>query len=89
MKATTASGLCARIKMPSLSYMRTDAQARPIDATGFAVNGISVLGIPSEGSTYFNHYLPSPRSRARVYEQIDMAITNMLYRAALPLRKAV
>jgi uncharacterized NAD(P)/FAD-binding protein YdhS len=76
-----AQGLCSRISLPGLSYLSVDADARPLDSTGLPLEGVSLLGVPSEGSTYFNHYLPSPRSRAHVFEQINRALTALTERA--------
>ncbi len=53
---------------------RTDRQGHPFDATGNLVTAVTLLGGPNEGATYFNHYLPSPKSRSRAFEQIQEAI---------------
>ena len=72
------NGICALIGSQSFRSLRVDKVGRPIDATGLPVAGISFLGMPTEGSSYFNHYLPSPRSRAQAFEQADIAIQDML-----------
>lgn len=53
---------------------RTDRLGHPFDATGNLVASVTLLGVPNEGTTYFNHYLPSPKSRSRAFEQIQEAI---------------
>ncbi|TLP55338.1 FAD/NAD(P)-binding protein [Parasedimentitalea maritima] len=78
-----ASGLCARTNTLGLRYFHTDMNDCPIDSTGRRVSGITMLGVPTEGSTYFNSYLPSPRSRARAFDQADRAIEMLLRNAAM------
>ena len=42
-----------------------------LDAAGRAQEQVRVLGVPGEGATYFNHYLPSPGGRARTFHAIE------------------
>ncbi|GGK32549.1 FAD/NAD(P)-binding protein [Salinarimonas ramus] len=74
------SGLCPLNGGTATGYLRVDSTGQPIDATGLPVPGLSVLGVPTEGATYFNHYLPSPRSRARAFETADAALAQALSR---------
>jgi len=37
----------------------------PFDACGRVQPHLSVLGVLTEGTRYFTHYIPSPRSRIR------------------------
>lgn len=53
--------------------------------TIFTINNFIAFSI---WALYFNHYLPSPRSRARVYEQIDKAIAEMRQKAVSQMGSA-
>lgn len=74
----TKSGMVSLIKTGNFRRYLVDKKLRPVDVTGVAVSGVSMLGMPTEGTTYFNHYLPSPNSRAQAFEQADIAIDDML-----------
>jgi hypothetical protein len=60
--------------VPERLTPRIDGAGHPIDATGLPMPGITLLGVPTEGVRYFNHYLPSPRSRAAAWEQIQFSL---------------
>ena len=62
--------------------LRTDAVGHPIDATGLPVRQLTLLGVPTEGLRYFNHYLPSPKSRSRVFDSIESALDALWERLA-------
>ncbi|MDD9884474.1 MAG: FAD/NAD(P)-binding protein [Gammaproteobacteria bacterium] len=68
------SGLCALLEMSDHKSLRVNRSGQAVDSTGQTVPGLTILGVPTEGSTYFNHYLPSPNSRAQVFEQINLAL---------------
>lgn len=70
----TKSGLCALMEMSDHKLLRVNRYGQAIDSTGQLVSGLTILGVPTEGSTYFNHYLPSPNSRAQAFEQINLAL---------------
>jgi hypothetical protein len=53
-------------------------RGHPVDATGLSVVAVTVLGLPTEGVTYFSHYLPSPKSRAAAFERIQAIIDRLL-----------
>ncbi|HWT19589.1 MAG TPA: hypothetical protein VN280_11795, partial [Variovorax sp.] len=67
----------ARMRVP-----RTDTLGHPLDATGLPVRQLTLLGVPTEGLRYFNHYLPSPKSRSRVFDSIQSALDAMWVRLA-------
>ena len=49
-----------------------------VDARGRVQTGIRVLGMPCEGMTYFNHYLPSPGSRSRAFRTIENILDSVV-----------
>jgi hypothetical protein len=58
--------------------LRMAPDGRLVDATGQIVPTVHAFGIPTEGPTYFNHYLPSPRSRAGAFERLRDVIEAVL-----------
>ena len=48
------------------------------DAAGRDQHRVRVLGVPGEGATYFNHYLPSRGGRARAFHAIERILENAL-----------
>ncbi|WP_418116794.1 FAD/NAD(P)-binding protein [Variovorax sp. 350MFTsu5.1] len=87
LAALCRSGLCAgssptppadeRMTVPLI-----DALGHPVDATGLPVRQLTLLGVPTEGRRYFNHYLPSPRSRSRAFDSIQSALDALWERPA-------
>lgn len=73
-----ADGLCTVTRDGGRASIRLDRVGQLVDATGQIVPTILAFGIPTEGATYFNHYLPSPRSRAGAFERIRDAIELVL-----------
>ena len=81
--AGSASPLLSRLyrmgRLTQLSYGDTpvgsvaiDEQFHPYDMEGRLQRNLSLLGVLTEGSRYFTHYLPSPNSRLRaVYDARD------------------
>ncbi len=66
------SRLYAKGRLTQLSYGDTavgsvaiDQEFHPYDAEGRLQPNLSLLGVLTEGTRYFTHYLPSPRSRLR------------------------
>ena len=49
-----------------------------VDARGRVQTEIRVLGMPCEGMTYFNHYLPSPGSRSRAFRTIENILDSVV-----------
>lgn len=87
LAALCRSGLCAAAALPDSAHaqrrvLRTDAVGHPIDATGLPVRQLTLLGVPTEGLRYFNHYLPSPKSRSRVFDSIESALDALWERLA-------
>jgi hypothetical protein len=85
LSAMVRSGLVAATPASTACI---DRSGHPIDATGLSAHAITLLGVPVEGNSYFNHYLPSPRSRARAYESIQIAIDELLSRQPAPVEGA-
>lgn len=73
-----ADGLCSIARDGGRPALRLAPDGRLIDATGQLVPTIHAFGIPTEGPTYFNHYLPSPRSRAGAFERLRAVLESML-----------
>jgi hypothetical protein len=78
-----AGGLCAITRTAGRATLRIDPLGHLIDASGLPVATLYAFGIPTEGATYFNHYLPSPRSRAGAFERLRDAIAHELGHPAL------
>jgi hypothetical protein len=82
------AGLCSAAASPAQGgdealVPRLDHMGHPLDATGLAVRSLTLLGVPTEGATYFNHYLPSPKSRSHAFEQIQRALDALLENPAV------
>jgi len=59
--------------------VRTDAQGRAIDPAGSVVPNLWLLGPVVEGSTYYNHYVPSAGAYSRAFvdaHRIAAAVTG-------------
>lgn len=54
-----------------------------IDAVGVPVPNMTLLGVPTEGATYFNHYLPSPKSRSAAFERIQTALALLINKSSV------
>lgn len=79
LSAMLRSGLCGATSGSEERLLpQLDALGHPIDATGRRVEAVTVLGAPAEGVRYFNHYLPSPKSRAAVFELAQAAIDGVV-----------
>lgn len=77
-----ADGLCSTLRDGDSTQLRLDRDGHLIDATGQVVRAVHVFGAPTEGSTYFNHYLPSPRSRAGAFEKLRDTVDRIFDDAA-------
>jgi hypothetical protein len=73
-----ADGLCAVVRDGGRASLCIAPDGRLVDATGQVVPTIHAFGIPTEGPTYFNHYLPSPRSRAGAFERLRDVIETAI-----------
>jgi hypothetical protein len=50
----------------------------PYDIEGRVQRNISVFGVLTEGSRYFTHYIPSPKSRIRAVLDAQACVTEIL-----------
>jgi len=87
LAALCRSGLCTGTAPPEPAHTRrrvprTDVAGHPLDATGLPVRQLTLIGVPTEGLRYFNHYLPSPKSRSRVFDNIELALGALWERLA-------
>jgi uncharacterized NAD(P)/FAD-binding protein YdhS len=57
-----------------------DRSGHPRNAAGTVEPNITVFGPLAEGSRYFVHYIPSPRSRFRAFIDADAAVAALLAR---------
>lgn len=55
-----------------------DDDLHPLDVNGEAERRLWVLGVLSEGTRYFTHYLPSPQSRMRAVLDAERCATMIL-----------
>jgi len=58
-----------------------DEDFHPIDSSGGPGRSITVLGVLTEGSRYFTHYLPSPKSRLRAVLDAEAVAEEIIGRA--------
>jgi hypothetical protein len=49
----------------------------PIDASGRVADSIWVFGVLTEGIRYFNHYIPSPKSRIRAFVDVQTCVDRI------------
>lgn len=61
--------------------------SHPIDIDGRPQSRISMFGVLTEGYRHFNHYIPSPKSRIRAFEDLGACVAEMLSEAP-PARMA-
>ncbi len=61
----------------------------PLNEIGVPQIGISVLGVLTEGSRYFTHYLPSPKSRIRAVLDAQACIEDVIERHSRKAHAAV
>jgi hypothetical protein len=87
--ARTASPLLARLyTLGRLTQLQYGTQAvgsvaisedfHPYDIEGRVQHNISLFGVLTEGSRYFTHYIPSPRSRIRAVLDAQACIDAIL-----------
>jgi uncharacterized NAD(P)/FAD-binding protein YdhS len=50
----------------------------PVDARGEEAQRLWVLGPLTDGTKYFNHYIPSPKSRFRAFRDADASVRAIL-----------
>ncbi|MGH2873744.1 MAG: FAD/NAD(P)-binding protein [Solirubrobacteraceae bacterium] len=54
------------------------AESHPIDARGWPQDRIWVFGVLTEGVRHFTHYIPSPKSRIRAFEDLGTCVGEIL-----------
>ncbi len=52
--------------------------SHPIDRDGTPQSRIWVFGVLTEGARHFTHYIPSPRSRIRAFEDLGACVSEIL-----------
>ncbi|HEY6798084.1 MAG TPA: FAD/NAD(P)-binding protein, partial [Kineosporiaceae bacterium] len=55
-----------------------DADGRPTALDGTPMRGVLVVGPPAEGSSYYNHYVPSPGATCQARATIDRILAPLL-----------
>lgn len=58
--------------------------SHPIDIDGRPQVRISMFGVLTEGIRHFTHYIPSPRSRIRAFEDVGACVSGILAGAYVP-----
>jgi hypothetical protein len=56
--------------------------SHPIDIDGRPQERIAMFGVLTEGIRHFNHYIPSPNSRIRAFEDIGACVAEILNEAS-------
>jgi hypothetical protein len=77
--------LAASGRLTPLSYgdvtvgsVDVDEHCHPRDAAGLVQPTLSVFGVLTEGTRYFTHYLPSPRSRMRAVLDAQACVEELV-----------
>ena len=52
--------------------------SHPIDIDGRPQERIWMFGVLTEGFRHFNHYIPSPKSRIRAFEDLGACVAEIL-----------
>jgi uncharacterized NAD(P)/FAD-binding protein YdhS len=97
--ADSASQLLARLyargRVSQLRYREVAVgsvdltpDSHPIDAEGRPQERISMFGVLTEGARHFTHYIPSPRSRMRAFEDVGACVEEILADACMSERLA-
>jgi hypothetical protein len=73
-----------RVEGVEVGSVDLSTDLHPIDAAGNEDRRIWILGPLNEGITYFNHYLPSPKSRVRAFVDADACVRELLETATEP-----
>ncbi len=67
-----------RYGLKQVGSVDLDVNLHPLNTVGRAEERIWVLGVLSEGTRYFTHYLPSPQSRMRAVQDAQRCATAIL-----------
>ncbi len=54
------------------------ADSHPINRSGVVQEKLWIFGAVTEGSRYFTHYLPSPKSRLRIFQEAESTLRSIL-----------
>jgi hypothetical protein len=54
------------------------ADAHPIDIDGRPADRIWMFGVLTEGIRHFTHYIPSPKSRIRAFDDLGACVAEIL-----------
>ena len=73
--AGSASSATARSTVGSVDLT---PDSHPIDIEGRPQWRIWMFGVLTEGVRHFTHYIPSPRSRIRAFEDLGACVTEIL-----------
>ncbi|MCA3582391.1 MAG: FAD/NAD(P)-binding protein [Methylocystis sp.] len=63
---------------PGLDGIETRQGARAVSRTGQVVDDLWILGPATEGSTYYNHYVPSPGTPSRAMADAHLVVAACL-----------
>jgi len=79
------SGLYVRGRVSQFRYGAVNVgsvdltpEAHPIDINGRAQTRIWMFGVLTEGVRHFTHYIPSPKSRIRAFEDLGACVVEIL-----------
>lgn len=73
------AGLVTTVRsIPGLDGIRVDPFSRPIDREGDAVHNLAILGPPTEGSRFYNHYVVNASAPSRLIDDTDQIARRML-----------
>lgn len=53
-------------------------EGHPIDVNGLPQKRIWMFGVLTEGIRHFNHYIPSPKSRIRAFDDLGAAVATII-----------
>jgi hypothetical protein len=73
------SGRVSQFRYGSVTVGSVDltAGSHPIDLEGRVQDRISIFGVLTEGVRHFTHYIPSPKSRIRAFEELGACIDEI------------
>jgi hypothetical protein len=73
------SGRVSQFRYGSVTVGSVDltADSHPIDVDGRVQDRIWIFGVLTEGVRHFTHYIPSPKSRIRAFEELGTCIAEI------------
>ncbi len=80
LRALYARGRVSQFRYGSVTVGSVDLtlEGHPIDLDGLPQERIWMFGVLTEGVRHFTHYIPSPRSRIRAFEDIGASVEAIL-----------